>query len=110
MPPAKPRSHKSYVMLDSRRDRNPTSRAILVTSDADFGAVEVIEELPLAIIVAYRESGRGKPKWVNASVMRSSIKSFRRLHLQAGESVAKPADPTWLSSPLCRLSHTRRAA
>ena len=110
MPTPKARSNKSYVILEGKHDRAPSRRATLITNDADFGVVEVVTDLPKALIVAYRESNRGKPKWVNASVTKAPSEAYRSLHAQAGESVSRAPVPVWLDSPLCKIGPAPRRA
>lgn len=96
-------NNKSYTVLQSK-DRAPNRRAQLVTTDTDFGVIEIVTESERQLVIAFRESVRGRGKWLNAAVNVRSIKSLRRISDQGGERVNAINVPTWLGSPLCHIS------
>lgn len=95
-------SNKSYTVLESK-DRAPERRAHLITTDTDFGVVEIVSESDRQLVVAFREVVRGKGRWRNAAVTLRSVKSLRPISAQGGERVRPLSVPTWLSSPVCHV-------
>jgi hypothetical protein len=102
------RSNKSYQPLDGPPQRNPEDLAVLVTTDADFGVVEVITRDDNFTTVAVRESGRGKPKWVNVRVRNAAIKYFRPLGTQGGSQMKALSVPSWITAKLVHISRGPR--